>query len=40
MYPLQVARNDGGQIVGMLVTFIDLEEDEDEDDFLMDDDED
>jgi hypothetical protein len=39
MYPLQVARNDGGQIVGMLVTFIDLE-DEDEDDFLMDDDED
>lgn len=25
MYPLQVARNDGGQIVAMLVTFIDLE---------------
>jgi len=40
MYPLQVARNDDGQIVAMLVTFIDLEAQEDEDDFLMDDEED
>lgn len=35
MYPLDVARNDQGQIVGMLVTFIDLDEVEADQDFLM-----
>lgn len=41
MYPLQVARNDGGQIVAMLVTFIDLEvqeAEEEEDEELVEDD--
>ena len=41
MYPLQVARNDGGQIVAMLVTFIDLEvqeaEDEEDEELVEDD---
>lgn len=38
VYPLQVARNESGQIVAMQVTFMDL--DEDEDDYLMDEDND
>lgn len=38
-YPLLVSRNESDQIVAMLVTFIEPE-DEDEDDFLMDEEED
>ena len=41
MYPLQVARNESGQIVAMLVTFMDLEvleAEEDEDEELVEDD--
>lgn len=37
MYPLNVAYNDIGQIVAMLVTFIDLDPEDEDDDFLMDD---
>jgi hypothetical protein len=35
MYPLDVARNDQGQIVAMLVTFIDISENNDEPDTCM-----